>query len=198
MHQLWQVCFTVLYLLVHVGPLMLCLILLQPIIFYVICNVYKSTTVTWLCTGVSLLFITFCKQVNSNEEFAKFIKFNSQELYLIILTLFWMNLKCTGYFLEKLSSKKLLDYLSYCLYPPTILTGPYIPLRDYLNIYKLTTLSFQKRVEKLILNLSICLFWFLFTNFCLHYVYVNATSYQPQVRIKESPKILCESAFCFS
>ncbi|XP_018577369.1 protein-cysteine N-palmitoyltransferase Rasp [Anoplophora glabripennis] len=92
-----------------------------------------------------------------------------------------MNLKCTGYFLDKHSSKKLLNFLSYCLYPPTIFTGPFISINDYLNIYNSTAVPFWKRVQKLILNLGGCIFWYTLTNFCLHYIYVNATSYQPQL-----------------
>lgn len=180
MYQLWQVCFTILYLLIQTGHRILFIILLQPAIFFLICNFYRNIVTTWSCTGISLLYITYCKQ---NEQFGKFLNFNPQLLYFVILSLFWMNLKCTGYFLNKQTPKKLLDFFSYCLYPPTIFTGPFIPFHDYFNIYKPIVVPLWKRVQKLFLNLGGCVFWYIFTNICLHYIYVNATSYQPKVEI---------------
>ncbi|KAJ8924428.1 hypothetical protein NQ315_007224 [Exocentrus adspersus] len=178
--QVWQICFSLCYVLLDMGYVVVYILLLQPCIFYLLCNFYRNAVITWICSGISLLIITHCKHANLSGNFLKEVRLNEYELYFIVLCLFWMNLKCTSYFMEKQSSKNPLDFFAYCFYPPTVFTGPFIPYEEYLDINKSRTLSFLERVRKLFLNLSRCLFWFLFMNFILHYVYVNATAYQPR------------------
>lgn len=94
----------------------------------------------------------------------------------------WIHLKCTSFYLENPKSTGFLNLVAYCFYPPTFFTGPFISYEDFRNVYVLSNKNHNK-FKKLAKNLLWCMLWYIFVNFCLHFIYVNATSFQPQVSI---------------
>ncbi|KAJ8963292.1 hypothetical protein NQ318_018760 [Aromia moschata] len=175
--QLWQVCFAIFLIQITFGYLIVCVVLMQPIIFYLKHIISKSIISTWACTAGCLCLITYYRTFL--EDFQEFSALNEIDLCLVTVCLFWLNLKCTSYHLEKQNGTKVLDFLSYCLYPPTMFSGPFVPLKDFQCVYNASSLPIHERLKKLVLNLARILFWFLFGHIYLHYVYVNATSFQP-------------------
>lgn len=108
---------------------------------------------------------------------------NEQTAYITIITIFWMNLRCVSYSLDVIGSKEkrdLIALISYCLYLPTAFCGPLIPYKDFIDSYKNNNKLFN-RILQLLFDIGRFLFWMFFAEFCLHFIYVNATGFHPEV-----------------
>lgn len=120
--------------------------------------------------------------------------------YLLLLTLYWHQLRCISFSLsslDKVKSKTLpncLHFLAYSFYLPCFFFGPIIIYKkinvisfkfDYFDSFNIffflqqnentstTMKSLRQRLSKLIINLIRYFFWMYFTEFILHYVYIN-------------------------
>ncbi|ERL83691.1 protein-cysteine N-palmitoyltransferase Rasp [Dendroctonus ponderosae] len=175
-HQYFQIASPVLFLTYSMGYRVTLLALLQPAIFR-ISIVNRNTICTWILNILSLALIALYKKMCSQEAFLKYMGLNAFEAYMHILMLCWMNLKCTSYALNH-TPKRLEEYLSYCFYLPTLFTGPFIDYEDFMKVHMRKPGTFNLRMKKLMLNILRCLFWMLFSEFWLHFIYVNATSFQ--------------------
>ncbi|KAL1501940.1 hypothetical protein ABEB36_007167 [Hypothenemus hampei] len=172
--QFLQVAFSLVFLMYFFGLKVTFLVLLEPIFFYFAAKFHK-TFVVWICSIVCLSLISLYKQICATEEFLKSLNLNYFQASLNISVLCWMNLKCTSFCLNE--SKMGLNYWSYCMYFPTLLTGPFIPYKDYENMFK-THYNLRQKAVNLTKNVILCLFWWSFSNFWLHFIYINATGFQ--------------------
>lgn len=150
---------------------------LQPVLFSFFRCLKQTNICTWLCSCFSLIFIYFYK---THILFSNNSDSNEYQIHLFSVSLSWLNLKCTSFYLENPKSEDFLNLITYCFYPPTFFTGPFISYKDFKNIY-LACNKNKDKYRQLMKNLMLCLSWYMFGNFCLHFTYVNATSFQPQV-----------------
>ncbi|CAH2005281.1 unnamed protein product [Acanthoscelides obtectus] len=171
-----QILFTSFYLTISGGSVLFTLLLLQPVIFYVTHCINANTIFKWICSLISLgLIILYKKDYTATVQEAAGV--NDYQIYLFTLSLSWMNLKCTSFYLEE-KTGNILDFFSYCLYFPTIFMGPFILHEDFKVKYSHYTPT-KMRVWCFIKNVLITLFWFLFEGVMLHFVYVNAAAFHP-------------------
>ncbi|XP_076269065.1 protein-cysteine N-palmitoyltransferase Rasp [Rhynchophorus ferrugineus] len=159
----------------------LVLISIQPILFFLV-GFINSTLCIWLCNFLCLSLIVIYKTMVSSDDFLNNLNINHYEAYITILLLCWLNLKCTSYFLSSSHDRNVLVFLSYCLYCPTLFTGPFIPFDDFKEtIFVWSYESFYLRAGRLLKSITRCIFWYIFGNMVLHFVYVNATGFQLQL-----------------
>ncbi|XP_060844324.1 protein-cysteine N-palmitoyltransferase Rasp isoform X2 [Rhopalosiphum padi] len=100
--------------------------------------------------------------------------------YLLLLTLYWHQLRCISFSLgslHKAKSKTLpncLHFLAYSFYLPCFFFGPIIIYKKINDANtNTTTKPLCQRLTKLIINLIRYFFWMFFVEFILHYVYIN-------------------------
>lgn len=175
---LWHILFALIYFQCNLGWICSIMLIAQPVLFFSSRYFSKETECTWLCCIVSLVAITVYKK---NEEVLSFLNLSNNELYVLSVSLCWMTLKCTSYYLERPLSNSAIDFFSYCLYPPTVFTGPFILYEDFKNIHESHQNDLSRRILKFVKNIFRCIFWFCFGHICLHFIYVGATIYQPKV-----------------
>lgn len=163
------------------GFISIALILFQPVLFYCILSISQKLQVVWICSGMSLGLIAYFKHITGNNTYQNLFYINEYDLFLLTLSLSWMCLKCNSYYLSEYKPR-FLDFFGYCFYMPTIFTGPFIPYEDYRRKYVSSKcLPFNKRLKRLLYNILYCLFCFGFGNVCLHFIYIHAAAYHPQV-----------------
>ncbi|XP_030751533.1 protein-cysteine N-palmitoyltransferase Rasp isoform X2 [Sitophilus oryzae] len=176
--QYFQVLFTCASTIYLLGYKILVIIFIQLILFSIV-FLWKNKALTWLCSLTCLTLITFYKNLNSTETFLKFFALNHYEAYLNILVLCWLNLKCTSFSVSCEVNMTFLDYISYCFYFPTFITGPFISYNDFKMIYKMKEYgSLDVRLRQFLKNTFRWVLWYQFGNICLHFIYINATSFQ--------------------
>lgn len=153
------------------------ILMLQPLFFYLFRFFKQSFLFTWFCSCLSLIFMTIYKSYILSSEYTNSNKYH---IHLFIVSMFWINLKCTSFYLENSNSVHFLNLVSYCFYPPTFFTGPFICYQNYKSIFDVSNQN-QARVRKLITNVLWCILWYTFGNVCLHFIYVNVTAFYPEV-----------------
>ncbi|KAK6638554.1 hypothetical protein RUM43_006821 [Polyplax serrata] len=120
-----------------------------------------------------------------------FVK-NDEDQYLVMVSSSWMVLRCISYStdkIEKLGSGhktqglKVVDVfvlLGYSFYLPTMFCGPFISFCYFDEAIKDRNLKWtSKRVLSIVKDFTKCIFWYFFTIFALHYIYVNAILLRP-------------------
>ncbi|XP_068893417.1 protein-cysteine N-palmitoyltransferase Rasp [Tenebrio molitor] len=167
--QLWQILISTAFILIELGPYPLSAILFQPLIFLIVLTCHNKLFI-WVCEIPILLLIGLLKSFTTDER----------KEHITMLILFWLNLKCVSYCLDFIDSgqtqQKYLSYFSYCLYLPHIISGPFISYKDFKGCHQYSQ-NVSSRFLMLIKHLFRLLFWLLFLEFCLHFVYVNATEF---------------------
>ncbi|CAH1099523.1 unnamed protein product [Psylliodes chrysocephalus] len=179
--KLWHILFTVIYILLKWNYIFLLLLLIQPAVFLNIRYLYQNKSSVWMSSSISLALLNYLKSIVNNPDLIETIKSKDYEIYVLICSLFWMNLKCTSFCLENTENTNALDFLSYCFYPPTVFSGPFILYKDFETCYNSNIEFSLWRCKKLARNLIKSLFWFSFLYICLHFVYLNASAYHPQL-----------------
>ncbi|XP_066157479.1 protein-cysteine N-palmitoyltransferase Rasp [Euwallacea fornicatus] len=185
--NIWlQISFPLIHITYFMGYKVMILALLQPLFFHVVARLQSKTTI-WIFNIVCLAVISVYKKLCSTEGFWGMSPYQA---YFSFLFLYWMNLRCVSYCLSE-EKQSLIKYLAYCLYFPTLFVGPFIPYEDYERIYENANLSMRLRFQQLVFNVSRCLFWAIFIQISLHFVYVNAASFQMQLIEKLDLCSLC-------
>ena len=93
--------------------------------------------------------------------------------------------------------QNLLYKLAYCLYLPTLSLGPLVLYQEFINSVKG---SFQflrpANLGNFLFNVIRYIFWILFANFFLHFLYFNAIQYHPEVVQDLNPWALYGLGYC--
>ncbi|XP_072388165.1 uncharacterized protein rasp isoform X2 [Diabrotica undecimpunctata] len=179
--QIWQITFTVSYILLKWNYIYLTIFFIQPMLFSVVNQLKLGVIPLWFISGFVLAILNYFKSIINEPEFYKEYNLKDFEIYLLISSLFWLNLKCLSFCLEAgHSSKTCLDVFAYCLYPSTVLTGPFILYKNFQENYNSSVLNLTK-CKKFFRNIFRTMLWYLCTYICLHFIYVSAAAYHKQL-----------------
>lgn len=157
------------------------LALLQPVLFYLVGR-RGFKPLIWACNLICLALIAGFKNLCAYPRFVDYMGLDQFRAFLSVLILCWMNLKCTSFFLSNLLGAK--PDLKYCFYLPTLFIGPFIQSSNF----KAPQQSLWVRLGKLGLDIARCMFWAVFLECGLHFIYVNATMFQLEVSSIQSLK----------
>ncbi|KAK9891003.1 hypothetical protein WA026_013338 [Henosepilachna vigintioctopunctata] len=181
--QIWT---SLIFVLTHFGPITLVGIIIQPFLFKIIRYITIRKSALWICNIILIFLISFYKYKISSETFRIYYGYNEKEIYLHILAIYWTNLRSFSFFMEQDKNSyrvSNLDMYSYCFYLPVLFNGPFLFYTDFKNAH-LETLSIKYRLFNLANNILRYLFWLIVIELSLHFIYVNATSFQ--VKLVES------------
>lgn len=180
--KLWQIILPLLFLVCELGLMPLIVLLIQPCIFALI-NFCRSHIAVWSCNFLSLLLITVFKYLSGQEEYLILFKLSENQSYAVMLAVFWTNLRCVSYSLDILKHNEhfsVLNFFSYCLYLPTLFCGPFISFKEIQASQKGHE-HLSQRLLTLVVTIIRFTFWLFFIELCLHFIYVNAAGFQPEV-----------------
>lgn len=112
---------------------------------------------------------------------------DEQKVYMLYVALGWNTLKCVSFAIDKIEDNDeglfygFVDYLGYIFYPPTLFMGPVCIFarhrRMLINLNNENNPSTFQRFKILTINLSRCYIIFIFTQFALHFLYINNFQY---------------------
>lgn len=149
---------------------------------YEIISNLRRKSIVWICTLVSLVALCMFETSDDKNDILEELSLTRYQYYLLILAVHWIILRCTSYYIDLIDRKKphvFLQTLAYCLYLPLLFFGPFVTFDDFRRTYSQCPSS---PINGLIKNIARFAFWLFFLEFALHFVYVNATSFQPEVR----------------
>ncbi|EZA56379.1 Protein-cysteine N-palmitoyltransferase Rasp [Ooceraea biroi] len=117
----------------------------------------------------------------------------------------WIHLRSISLNMDSIDDKfsasnNFLQKLAYCLYLPTLFLGPLILYREFQESINPVNRSGRywnyQKLKPFISNLIRYTFWLYFTEFLLHFIYVNAIQYHPQVVQNLNPWALYGLGYC--
>lgn len=168
----------------HLGWKITIYFLFQPVVGYILVQC-RSKSLIWLCNLGSLVVINYYDFFQLD-----FSHLSDYKQHISISAIAWINLRSLNYFLDatvnnklqKINIQNVLTVCAYCFYLPIMFYGPLISFTDYNTIFEQTSMPvLRERFKKFVSNLFRFIFWLFFAELVLHYVYVNALSYQSQV-----------------
>ncbi|CAO1396589.1 unnamed protein product [Diamesa hyperborea] len=166
----------------------LLLLVFQNLTFYFISKISKSKIHVWIVAGVWLTALNFLKYDNNYQIAENIFKIKSSKVQDFLVIFAWNLMRSTSFSLEKVEANgkgagndskfNIINCFGYVFYFPTFLCGPIVIYSRYMEM-----LSSQKqesfteiklKLKTLFLNLLRFSFWFFFTEFALHYFYINS------------------------
>ncbi|XP_017777846.1 PREDICTED: protein-cysteine N-palmitoyltransferase Rasp [Nicrophorus vespilloides] len=173
-----QLVLSFMFLLYYTNVAVFLLLVLQPFVFQLFSK-FKNITLIWICCGLCLLIITIYKFVDNKT--LQYVGITEELHITSIIAVFWINLRCLSFYIDKIKMEvndkiTFFDFINFVFYLPTLFCGPFVGYNDFKSKNNFRNLT--SRTTKLFLNLLRVLFWFIFTEYCLHYIYINAISYQ--------------------
>lgn len=172
-----ETCF---YIIINSNTFLLIIILYQPVCFKLF-STFRSKLVIWLCAVLNLILLHYFKEATFDEHHLNIFGILESQHFATVLAVYWVNLRCISYCLNQSNSDSdFISILAYCLYLPLLYTGPII-LYDDFQKSRFHSITLAKRIETLFFNILRFVFWYLVTEFLLHFIYVNAISFQPSV-----------------
>ncbi|XP_015431321.1 PREDICTED: protein-cysteine N-palmitoyltransferase HHAT [Dufourea novaeangliae] len=203
----WYIFVSVTSLYFSIGILGTLCALIQPSIVYIL-TYKRKNYIIWLINTLFLFVIHFLKIPDG--IFQRMLKLNDEEHYLLTLTMCWIQLRsiscsidnrkmCLENNCDDISylSRNFLWGLAYCLYLPTLYLGPLILYHEFIDSIRRPFQTWAlSELGCFALNLIRYMFWVLFTNFVLHFLYFNALHYHPKVFEVLNPWALYGLGYC--
>lgn len=185
-HQTWQIFLSTFFLIYEVGVIGAATVLIV-LLLYECASKIHSQFVIWGCTIALLILLGFFESFSLRDVILEDLGLSLYQYYLVLSVVHWIMLKCTSYFSDVFKceiSHNFVQLSAYCIYLPLLFYGPFIRFNDFKNIYHNDlNQSLKARITQLTLKLLRFSFWFLIVEVTLHFLYVNAASFQPQVSI---------------
>ncbi|XP_050600802.1 protein-cysteine N-palmitoyltransferase HHAT isoform X1 [Bombus affinis] len=203
----WYILISLLFLYYCIGTFGMLCALVHPSILYILTYKRGKSTI-WMINILFLFIIHFLKIPDGS--FQNIFKLNDEEHYILTHILCWVQLRSISYSMDNIKShlenkcdyilffvQNLLYKLAYCLYLPTLSLGPLVLYQEFINSVKG---SFQflrpANLGNFLFNVIRYIFWILFANFFLHFLYFNAIQYHPEVVQDLNPWALYGLGYC--
>ncbi|XP_014606278.1 PREDICTED: protein-cysteine N-palmitoyltransferase HHAT isoform X1 [Polistes canadensis] len=185
----WYTLISILFLCYYLGTVGTLCILAQSSLLYLL-NYVNSKKIIWLVHVLFLFIIHVCKIPNG--FFYQWLQYKDDEHYLLLLAMCWIQLRSISQNMNTFKMHYMKNYtnffnnylqmLAYCLYLPTLFLGPLILYHEFLNALDKSPSKWNfMRAQKIIINLIRYIFWYYFTEFSLHFVYINVLQYHPKI-----------------
>lgn len=178
-----QIAVTLSYLIYNFDVMVLPIVLFQPVIFEILSRL-KRKSLIWQFEAICFVLLYGYKRCY-NKKCIPFYNPSYNDHTIVMLSLYWTNLRCISYSLSKLDKTirktGFIVILSYCLYLPLLTLGPFVDIHDFVKSHITSKLTFFKRLTTCCINLGRFVFWWLVIEFFLHYIYSSYLSFYPKV-----------------
>lgn len=168
-------------------------LILQNFTCFVAAKMYNKYCV-WILGLFWIFVINLMKQESNSELATVLFNINISKINQLVIIMAWIMLRGISFGLENFDYVKLnfrdstkfsfVCFLGYAMYFPTLAFGPNIIYSRYLKMLSTSCDGHEdtiQRLVKLLINIVRYSFWFLFTNFCLHFFYIHSIQYNAEV-----------------
>ncbi|XP_046478218.1 protein-cysteine N-palmitoyltransferase HHAT isoform X1 [Neodiprion pinetum] len=185
----WYIVISLTFLWSFVGSPAIIFLLIHPTLAWLLVPL-RSKIILWTLHVSCLVVLNAVKSTDCIVQ--KWLELEEDEYNVLTVALAWMQLKSIGFSFDNMakyrcksfdeSFEEFVQILAYCLYLPTLFLGQLILYNDFVNgintLYEKWTF---KRVTSLILGLFRYLFWIFFTEFSLHFLYINILHFHSEL-----------------
>ncbi|XP_014478468.1 PREDICTED: protein-cysteine N-palmitoyltransferase Rasp [Dinoponera quadriceps] len=180
----WYILASAMFLYYYLGILGFLCILIQPIFLHILTSICSKSTAWFI--HVLFLFVIHVLKI-PDGAFQSWLEFNDEQHFILTLTMCWMHLRSISYNMDSIDGQlsginRFIQRLAYCLYLPTLFLGPLILYHEFVDSINQPYRYWNyKKLQTFVLNLIRYMFWIYFTELLLHFLYINAIQYHPQI-----------------
>lgn len=155
---------------------------LQTVISFAFTTVMRRKIHVWLLASFWLVILNYLKHESNYKTVAHILDIDELRIQDFLVIFAWCLMKNISFNLERVDAhdKKdpkfsIINCLGYAFYFPTFLSGPHVIYSRYADMLdkKDEAVAMKARYKSFILNLLRFTFWFLLTEFALHYFYIH-------------------------
>lgn len=158
---------------------------------------FKRKSVVWMGAVLWLFLIILFKYLEQQDHIGTILNLNETQCYELIIILSWNILKAVSVSVDYIVSEDkqaadtfdLVNIYGYVLYFPNLLLGPFMVFKRYNEMrYLNTSWNFKNATTRhiiLIKDSSRAIFWLLFTDFALHFIYLGNLQHNADVSFKK-------------
>ncbi|XP_057327716.1 protein-cysteine N-palmitoyltransferase HHAT-like [Microplitis mediator] len=182
----WYIAVTLGFLWTYIGTSGVIFMMIQPCVVCLLISIRNLPLIYFVELG--FVFVYQHKPL-MNLVRDDWLQLDNEWNYLLTVTIFWVQLRSvscavdniTGYRHRNLAGffRNFIETTAYCLYLPTLCTGPFFLYADFRKgINGPNDKWTLRRVATTCFNLLRFIFWLLFTEFSMHFLYITAFKYQ--------------------
>ncbi|XP_008553452.1 protein-cysteine N-palmitoyltransferase Rasp [Microplitis demolitor] len=182
----WYIAVTLGFLWTYIGTSGIIFMMIQPCIVCLLISIRNLPLMYFVELG--LVFV-YQHDPLMNLVRDDWLQLNNEWNHLLTVTIFWVQLRSisccvdniTGYRHRNLGGffRNFIETTAYCLYLPTLCTGPFFLYSDFRKgINGPTDKWTLRRAGNTCFNLLRFIFWLLFTELLMHFLYITAFKYQ--------------------
>jgi protein-cysteine N-palmitoyltransferase HHAT len=169
-------------------------LLLQTLISFIVTSITRRKFFIWLLASVWLVILNLLKTESTFKMTSEVLAVDEAKIHDFLVIFAWCLLKNLSFNLERIEKEKndekfnLLNCFGYVFYLPTFLCGPHVIFSRYsdmLDNYE----NFQPtkiRFKRFLLNLLRFSFWFVLTEFSLHFFYIHSIVFNLDLKLLNS------------
>ncbi|KYQ57855.1 Protein-cysteine N-palmitoyltransferase Rasp, partial [Trachymyrmex zeteki] len=180
----WYILSSIVFLYYYLGMLgMLCTILQPTFLHIMTCICSKNAAWT---IHILYMFVIHILKI-PNGPFQSWLEITDEKHYILTLVMCWIHLRSISHNMDSIddqfsSSNNFIQKLAYCLYLPTLFLGPLILYHEFVESINQSHQYWScQKFLTFMLNLIRYMFWCIFTELLLHFIYINAIQYHLQV-----------------
>ncbi|XP_020294916.1 protein-cysteine N-palmitoyltransferase HHAT isoform X2 [Pseudomyrmex gracilis] len=181
----WYILSSLAFTCYHLGVWSMLYLILHPTCLHILTCVCGKNLI-WF-THVLYLFVIHVLKI-PDGAFQTWLELSDEQHCTLTIAMCWTHLRSISHNIDSNekyhlhSSYGFIQKLAYCLYLPTLFLGPLTLYHEFVDsIDRSHHYWTWKELRTFAINLSRCIFWLYLTELLLHFVYVNAIQYHPQV-----------------
>lgn len=168
---------------------------LQTLIFYITSTVTKQKTHVWMLASFWLIILNYLKFESNFKMITEILNIDEPKIHDFLVIFAWCLLKNISFSLERVEAHdrndknfNIINCIGYVFYFPTFLSGPHVIYSRYADMLdnKNELTSTRRRYQSFILNILRFTFWFLLTEFALHYFYIHTIILSVDLKLLDS------------
>ncbi|XP_045778550.1 protein-cysteine N-palmitoyltransferase Rasp [Maniola jurtina] len=195
----WYIVSSVVFVTIFMGYKQMIIIFTQPVIYAMILFIGGKKLSIWITSILLLFSYNSLKYKYYFWSFLDYKDMQDEEVYLILFSVAWIELRCISYcldFVERKDGKSLkldeiINMFSYILYLPLLYMGPIILYEEFENSFVTRRENLPSRIRRFICDMFFFQLYSLILDYVFHYIYFFAMQSNMEL-IRKLPTIaLC-------
>lgn len=170
------------------------MMIVQTIISFIVTSISRKKIYIWILAAFWLVLLNYLKFESNYRILTKILNIEDAKIHEFLVIFAWCLLKNISFNIERADHDRedqkfnIVNCLGYVFYFPTFLCGPHVIYSRYGDMLdrKDEIKPLSERYQNLILNLVRFTFWFLFTEFAMHFFYMNSIAMSLDLKLLNS------------
>jgi hypothetical protein len=186
----WYILSSIIYIVAYTGVKQMSLIFLQPVLYLSIIFFGGGKSLVWMISIALLFCFNGLKYKNYFWDFFDAENFYDEEIYLTLVCISWIELRCISYCIDYIDVKHKLNLtrgeivtnmLSYIFYLPLMQTGPVVLYEEFEKSLKIKRNDVTMRLRRFIWDMALFTLYTFLLDLAFHYIYFYAMQNEIEV-----------------